>query len=510
MSKHTDGSPAQAQLTAQNQQAAQASKPPAKHRTFLGQPWGLANLFGVEMWERFSFYGMQSILTLYLYYAVTDGGLGFSPGQAASIVGAYGGFVFLSSIFASLLSDRILGPERTLYYSAILVMFGHIALALLPGVAGLAVGLISVSLGSGGVKTCAQVVLGGLYTHDDPRRDSGFSIFYLGVNIGAFFGPLLTGWAWGMGSFHYGFGLAAIGMAAGLIQYTLMRKDTIGAAGSEVPNPLTPAEGKRWTIIAVATVAVLAVTLLTGIIGADNLSTVMALVALISAVVFLWQMYTSKQTTDIERSRLLGYLPLHIGAVMFFAIFQSQFIVIAIYSDKRLDRSIGNWELGPSQIQAINPLFIILLSGVFATLWTKLGNRQWSTATKFGVANILTGLSLFLFVPYAHSGENGTPLLIMVAVLLIFTLSELLLSPIGNSMATKVAPSAFRSRMFAVWLMSISLGTSLSGTLGDFYDYSDGSAEITFFSVLGITAIVIGLALILLRGWILKKFVDVR
>ncbi|NMB23531.1 MAG: MFS transporter, partial [Corynebacterium sp.] len=152
-----------------------------REKKFFGQPWGLANLFGVEMWERFSFYGMQSILAFYLYYSVTDGGLGMDQAAALSIVGAYGGFVYMTSLVASFLADRVFGSERTLFYSAIIVMVGHVALALVPGYVGLAIGLVLIGLGSGGVKTAAQVVLGQLYSRTDTRRDAGFSIFYMGV-----------------------------------------------------------------------------------------------------------------------------------------------------------------------------------------------------------------------------------------------------------------------------------------------------------------------------------------
>ena len=180
----------------------------------------MANLFGVEMWERFSFYGMQALVLLYMYYATTDGGLGLDRADATSIVGAYGGLVYMACLLASLVADRVLGAERTLFYSAVLVMAGHLALAFIPAVTGLAIGLVLIAIGSGGVKTTAQVVLGSMYSRDDPRRDGGFSIFYMGVNIGGLFGPLITTALWGWKGFHWGFGIAAIGMALGLIQYS--------------------------------------------------------------------------------------------------------------------------------------------------------------------------------------------------------------------------------------------------------------------------------------------------
>jgi len=232
---------------------------PRTDRAFFGHPRGLANLFGVEVWERFSYYGMLASLTLYLYYEATGSnpGLGLPKATATSLVGAYGGLVYVSTIAGAWVADRVLGAERTLFYSAMLVMIGHIALAVLPGFVGLGVGLACVALGSGGVKGNATAVVGTLYAENDDRRDAGFSIFYMGINIGGLFGPLLTGLTRSTLGFHYAFGVAAIGMALGLIQYTLGRRN-LGTEASIVPNPLPRS---RWTIVAgVAGVAVAVVT----------------------------------------------------------------------------------------------------------------------------------------------------------------------------------------------------------------------------------------------------------
>lgn len=205
-------------------------------RRKAGHPAGLWNLAGVEMWERFSFYGMQAILAFYLYYSVTDGGLGLPESAAVSIVGAYGGLVYLSAVLGAWVADRLLGSERTLFYGAILIMFGHIALAAVPGLAGVGIGLVCVAVGSGTLKATTSSVLGEMYEPGDDRRDAGFSIYYMGVNLGALVGPLLTGWLWGWKGFHWGFALAAIGMALGLIQYTLLRRSTIGDVGRSRPT----------------------------------------------------------------------------------------------------------------------------------------------------------------------------------------------------------------------------------------------------------------------------------
>ncbi len=181
-------------------------------RTVFGHPIGLTNLFGVELWERFSFYGMLTILGYYLYYSVTDGGLGLPQSTATGIVGAYGGLVYLSTVLGGWIADRLLGMERTVFYGGVVVMIGHIALAVLPGLTGVGVGLVCVALGSGALKANASSLLGTLYEKGDPRADGGFTLFYLGINLGAFIGPLITGLLQTRIGFHWGFGAAAGGL----------------------------------------------------------------------------------------------------------------------------------------------------------------------------------------------------------------------------------------------------------------------------------------------------------
>ena len=479
-------------------------------RAFFGHPWGLANLFGVEMWERFSFYGMQSIVLLYMYYAVTDGGLEMPKAMATSIVGAYGGLVYMACLLASLVSDRVLGAERTLFYSAVMVMAGHIALAVIPGIAGLGIGLVLIAIGSGGVKTTSSVVLGALYSRDDPRRDGGFSIFYMGVNIGALIGPWVTTALWRWKGFHWGFGIAAVFMFFGLVQYTLMRKSTVKAAGREVPNKVSRSQLLMGIGILALIVVVSTVLLATGTVKVAWLSGIVTAVAFLAAVVLWLQMYNSPLTTREEKGRLVGFIPMFISGVLFFGIFQQQFTVMTIYADERLNRNFFGWEIPPSLVQSINPIFIILFSAVFATIWTKLGERQWSTPVKFGIANIIIGASLFFFLPFSGGEANSTPLIAIVWILFLFTMGELLLSPVGNSLATKVAPQAFPSRMMAVWMMAVAMGTSLAGTLANYYHPEDAAAENTFFTVLGFASIALGIVLLILSKWVVRRFATFR
>jgi proton-dependent oligopeptide transporter, POT family len=433
---------------------------------FFGHPRLLANLFTVEMWERFSFYGMQGILAYYMYYTATDGGLGLDKALSLSLVGAYGGGVYLSTILGAWLADRLLGSERVLFFSACVIMAGHVALALLPG------------------------VVGTLYSEKDDRRDAGFSLFYMGVNLGGLLGPLVTGFLQSRAGFHWGFGAAAVGMALGLIVYSLKRKDMPESA-HHVANPLAPGERKKYALIFGAVVVLIVSLLLTHLVTAQNLATWMAYVAIGASVAYFLILLGSSKTQPVERKRVFAFIPLYIASAAFWALFQQQFTFIAVYSDEKLDRHLFGWEMPAAWVQSINPVFIVIFAGVLAALWTRLGEKQPSSPVKFSLGLVLMGLAFLAFLPLA--GSEKTPLLALVGILLLFTLAELCLSPIGLSVSTKLAPAAFQAQMVALFFLSVSLGTTLAGILAGYYDPSN---ETPYFLGVGSVAVVLGLALL--------------
>ena len=473
---------------------------------FFGQPWALAHIFGVEMWERFSFYGMQGILLIYMYYSVAEGGLGIDEKVATGIVGAYGGTVYLCTILGAWLADRVLGSERVLFFSAIVIMCGHLALALLPSVWGLGVGLVLVAVGSGGLKANATAVVGTLYGRGDPRRDAGFSIFYLGINLGALLGPLITGLLQTSLGFHWGFGAAAVGMAIGLIQYSFGRRALPDAARA-VADPLPRNRYAVMAGIAASGIAVVVALVLLGVIRADNLAGVAIIVILAAAIAYFIVIIASRHISADERSRVIGFIPLFIVNVGFWSLYQQQFTVLTIYSDKRLDRELFGWEMPVSWVNSINPIFIIVLSGVFAAIWTRLAARQPAAPVKFALGAIIMGAAFLLFLPWANGAANSTPLLAIVGILLVFTVAELFISPPGLSVTTKLAPERFHTQMVALYFLSVALGTSLAGWLARFYDPDD---EVPYFTVLGIIAAVLGVALWLAAKPVLSLMRGVR
>ncbi|OCB13515.1 MFS transporter [Mycolicibacterium porcinum] len=465
-----------------------------RHRGFFGHPVGLANLFGVELWERFSFYGMLTILGYYLYYTVTDGGLGLPKGTATGIVGAYGGLVYLSTVLGGWIADRLLGMERTVFYGGLVVMAGHIALAVVPGLSGVGIGLVLVALGSGALKANASSLLGTLYDKDDPRADGGFTLFYLGVNLGAFVGPLTTGLLQTRAGFHYAFGAAAIGMALGLAQYVVFRRN-LGNHGRVVANPLPRrAIGKVIGIVA-ALAVVVAVLFTMHVVDLANLSQFTTGVIVVASVMYFVVMLTSAKVSEIERTRVRAFIPLFIANAVFWSLFQQTFTVLAVYSDERVNWSVFGWQAPSNWIGSIEPVWIILLSPLFAVLWTRLGNRAPTTPHKFAYGVIGMGAAFLLFLPTAATSGRVVPALLVAGIMVVFAVSELLLSPIGLSVTTKLAPQAFRAQMMALYFFSVGLGTAMSGVLAQHYDPAN---EFSYFAILGAVAILAGVVVLLL------------
>ncbi|UGT38863.1 peptide MFS transporter [Nocardia yamanashiensis] len=479
---------------------------PVTERTLFGHPIGLANLFGVELWERFSFYGMLTILGYYLYYSVTDGGLGMEKATATGIVGAYGGLVYLSTVLGGWLADRVLGMERTVFYGGVVVMAGHIALAVIPDLAGVAVGLILVALGSGALKANASSLLGTLYAKGDPRADGGFTLFYLGINLGAFAGPLITGLLQSHVGFHWGFGAAAVGMALGLTQYVVFRRN-LGDHGREIPNPLPRTAIPKSVAFVAGFVAVVVIAWVTGLLTLDNLPDVTTGAIVVASIAYFAIMLTSAKVDATERTRVRAYIPLFIANAVFWSLFQQIFTVLAVYSDERINWNVFGWDAPPNWIGSMEPVWIIALSPLFAIMWTRLGNRAPSTPRKFSLGVIGMGAAFLLFALFSGSEGKTVPILFVFVVLGGFAISELLLSPIGLAVTTKLAPNAFRAQMMALYFFSVGIGTSMSGVLSKFYDPSH---ELAYFGLTGLIAMAVGVVVWAISPWVSKHMEGVH
>lgn len=377
-------------MTSKNPQEILKSIP---QKGFFGHPKGLFTLFFTEFWERFSYYGMRAILLYYMYYAIKDGGLNLDKGTAASIMAIYGSLVYMSGIIGGWIADRLLGTKRTVFYGGILIMAGHIALSFPGGVTALFVSMGLIVIGTGLLKPNVSNIVGDLYDKEDPRTDAGFSIFYMGINLGGLIAPFIVGTLGQKYNFHLGFGVAALGMLVGLIIFLATRKKYLGLAGSYVPNPLSPEEKKsvflKMGISAIVVIIAGAILISNGILTIDGFIMLVSILGIIIPIIYFLVMYFSKKTTSQEQKSLLAYIPLFLAAMVFWAIQEQGAVILAQYADERTRLSFAGFSLQSSWFQSFNPLFIVLLAPVFAALWMKLGKRQPSTHKKFSLGLVL-------------------------------------------------------------------------------------------------------------------------
>jgi POT family proton-dependent oligopeptide transporter len=464
---------------------------------FLGHPRGLATLFMTEMWERFSFYGMRSILVLFLAASAAEGGLGLKEGTAKALVGVYSAMVYLVTLPGGWISDRVLGPRRAVLYGGAIIMLGHVALAI-PGGAGFVyLGLTLIIAGTGLLKPNIATLVGHLYGPDeDARRDAGFSIFYMGINLGAFLAPLVVGTLGQKVSWHLGFGTAAVGMALGLLQYAFGRRHL---RDGRPPRRLTDQERRhlRGALFAgcAAVAGLVLVGVATGTLTLDNVTWALAVIPLAVAVAyFAFMFFGSHEITPEERARLRAYVWLFVAASVFWMVYDQAATELSTFARHRTDLSVGGWEMPSSWLQAINPIMVIVLAPMFAALWVRAGGRL-STPLKFSVAMVLCGLSFLIMALAAAEASHGVKVSVLwlVVTYLIQTAGELCLSPVGLSVTTKLAPKAFASQMIGVWYLAVAVGDAIGGQLTRLA--GTVLSEPAYFLMLGIVALATGAAL---------------
>jgi POT family proton-dependent oligopeptide transporter len=464
----------------------------APERSFLGHPSLLGRVAGVEVWERFAFYSLQAILALYLFSTASQGGLGLSTGNAVSIVGAYGGAVYLSSVVGSWISDRILGAERVLLSSCAFVLAGTLALALIPSLTGVGIGLTCVALGSGGLKATASAIVGSLYGNHDARKDAAFGIFFASVSLGSVAGPLVSGVVQSNLGFRYAFGLASIGMALGITVFLTGRRAM--PAEARVPaDPLPTSQRLRYTVIAACGLAVIGIVLGSGAVNYSNLVNVVIFITIATAISYFTVILRSRRVNEAERKRVVAFAVLFVGSAAYFALSQQVFTTMAIYADTRMNRVVFGLTVPVAWVVALEPIIIVLLTGAFTTMWTRLGSRQPSTPLKFAIGLAFVGGSYLSLLPF--SGTTGKePLAAVLPFAFLAAIGSLLLYPVGLAASAKLAPRSFTVQMMAVFYLSVSLGTALAGRLAGLY--SDASAG-RYFTICGLAAIGLGILFLL-------------
>ncbi|WP_159545197.1 peptide MFS transporter [Streptococcus halichoeri] len=472
-------------------------------KTFFGHPRGLATLFFTEMWERFSYYGMRAILLYYMYYSVSQGGLGMDKTTAASIMAIYGSLVYLSSVIGGFISDRILGSRRTVLYGGILIMFGHIALATPFGQTALFISIGLIIFGTGLLKPNVSEMVGGLYAENDARRDAGFSIFVFGINLGAFIAPALVGYLGQEVNFHLGFSLAAIGMFFGLLQYVIDGKKYLTKDSLRPNDPLSRAE--KVTLLKKVGVILGLVGLGLIILGVMDMLTIEVIINIFSVIavaipiVYFINILSSDKITSVERSRVWSYIPLFIASILFWSIEEQGSVVLALFADEqtRLYLNFFGYHLNfpSSYFQSMNPLFIMLYVPFFAWLWAKWGEKQPSSPKKFAYGLFFAGASfLWMMLPGMLFGVDAkvSPLWLTVSWAIVIV-GEMLISPVGLSATSKLAPKAFQAQMMSIWFLSNAAAQAINAQIVKLYT---PGTEVLYYAIMGGITVAFGFILL--------------
>jgi len=441
-------------------------------------------LFFTELWERFSYYGMRALLILYMTDAAR-GGLGMETEISGAIYGLYTFGVYALALPGGWIADRIVGQRQAVFIGGIIIAAGHFMLAapmVVPGSEywSFYLGLLLVVIGTGLLKPNVSAIVGDLYVNDAPeRRDAGFSIFYMGINIGAFLGPLICGWFAERVDWHLGFSLAGIGMTLGLIQYARGIKYLNGAGeltGEAAETERVATARKQLGIGLTVTLALAAG--IYGLAAADivNLTVVgfaktTGIIVVVVAAIYFASIITFGCHDRVERQRVFVIFLLFLGAAMFWSGFEQAGTSMNIYARDFTDRVFFGWETPTSWLQSVNPIFIILLAPVMGMLWVKLGARSPSIPVKFGMGLVLLGVGFLvlawgsIYVP-ANAADDpavGVAMTWLVVTYFFHTVGELALSPVGLSSVTKLAPHRLVGQMMGTWFMGAALGNLVAG-----------------------------------------------
>ncbi|MFD0049798.1 peptide MFS transporter [Actinomycetes bacterium NPDC127524] len=422
-------------------------------------PAGLYMLFATEAWERFSYYGMRAILVLYLTATATNGGLGVDKSTAMSIYGLLTGAVYITPMIGGYLTDKFLGRRIAIPIGGVLMALGNFMLFVNQSMTALYIGLIIMIIGNGFFKPNISTLVGDLYGKDDPRRDGAFTIFYMGINVGAFFAPLVVG----LMSYKYGFLTAAIGMIVGQVIFNLSANRFLGDIGKEPTCKQQPAASVQKP----------------------------------AAVL-----------TKKEKRRTVAIVILSLFVIAFWAAFEQAGSSLTLYAQDQIDRNVFGFEIPTAWFQSLNPLFIVILAPVLSAVWYKLGSSKrgdFKTPTKMGMGLVVVGLGFMVLLPAVmYTGNDNSlkvNLMFMVVTYFLHTLAELMISPVGLSMVSKIAPLKLASLLMGVWLASSAVANFVAGQLAAFTQ-SLGYLEI--FSTIGFVTIGLGIVLLLLTKPITK------
>jgi len=475
----------------------------AQDRAFFGHPRGLSTLFFTEMWERFSYYGMRALLLLYMVAPVTAGGLGFTDSDGGAIYGLYTSMVYLATLPGGWIADRLIGPRRAVLYGGLLIASGHFSMAF-PSLSTFYLGLFLIVLGTGLLKGNVSVIVGKLYAQGDSRRDAGFSIFYMGINLGAFLAPIICGYLGQQINWHFGFAAAGVGMTLGVIQYVLGGSN-LGDAG-QLPAPGTPEQVARWRRqgqiaagVLVALVLVVGVGGYTGLvpISARQVADAAGVLLLVVTLGFFAWLYSSSEWTPEERKRLYIIGVLFLAASLFWSVFEQAGSTLNLFADRNTYNNFFGFDFPSSWFQSMNSLFLIIFAPIMAWVWISMAAKgtEPSAPTKFAWGLVFVGLGfLILILPARAEGQLASPLW-LTATYFLHTIGELVLSPVGLSAMTVLAPPRIGGLMMGIWFLATSVGNFIGGRVSGLYE---SFALPTLFGAVAGFAIAMGLLLMVL------------
>ena len=465
--------------------------PYVQDTSFFGHPRGLSTLFFTEMWERFSFYGLRPLLILFMTAALMDGGFAFDRPSAGAIVGIYAASVYLASLPGGWVADRWLGLRRAVFVGAIFIALGHICI----GIASFAqsrapffMGLVLIVIGTGLLKPNVSAIVGDLYADKGARRDAGFSIFYMGINTGAFLGQFVAGILGERVGWHWGFGAAGVAMFIGIFVFWNRAPKTLGPIGTEPSRDADPAKQARTERMVKITVFSAL-----GVLAAVALAAAMGMIALNPqvigryyfnsmagvAILYFAYIFLAGGLNSDEKKRVVVIFVLFVFAAVFWGAFEQAPTSLNLFANDFTDRNIGGWEMPATWFQTINSFFIILLAPAFAWVWVALAKRgmDFSSPTKFALGLIAAGVGFALMILAANQvvASNGTVKvspLFLVASYFFQTIGELCVSPVGLSSMTKLSPRKYVGQMMGIWFLATALGNLVAGLVGGHVDPS--------------------------------------
>lgn len=441
----------------------------------MKHPRGLSTLFFTEMWERLSYYGMRGILVLAMVDAVANDGLGLTDANATAIYGLYTAGVYLLALAGGWIADHLMGARRTVWWGGCIIALGHFTMAIPGSHFIFYLGMLFIVLGTGLLKPNISAMVGELYPEGGARRDAGFSIYYMGINLGAFIAPFVCGTLGEKVGWHWGFGAAGVGMVIGLIQYR-MTQHHLGDIGLMKPaSERSPREARKirinWSILTVA-LAILALAVAGIALGMIPINPILvakgsAYVIVGLAVLFFASVYAFGKLDKQEKLHVGGIIMFFFAAAIFWAGFEQAGSSFNLFADRHTDRMIFGWEMPASWLQSVNSIFIILLAPVFGAMWIRLAARNLNPSLPIKMALGLIQLGLGFLVMYfaaklVQAGDQVLPTWLILTYLL-HTTGELCLSPIGMSAVTKLAPKRFSGQMMGTWFMGAALGNLIAG-----------------------------------------------